>query len=351
MSASDVLGRLLWGDPETAVSAVQRWSRQPVDFEDFTGEYPAPLSAQSTIAAPAEVAGPGTFLRRALRRMRLEPCDAGWWFDRTDLDDCLPTEVSIRNVWTTGRIVSNIVLRSGPPHNYVRMVEHVVALKVGLGIDHLMVRVDSGDPPLFNESSRRLVTAVLEQGLREVPAPPRYVTVRERVSVVSPSGAFLVVEPWEGGRPYLHVDCAVDFPNAIGRQRVRFAVCRRLFEAASVARTNTTAARKLYCQTIGRIFADIRNLGYTRDNLLIVGRKRYVNEPRLPHAGRYLEAVWHRAALDLLAAVALIDRGRFIGRVISYKAGHRLDVRLMTLLYRHDLLEEVTPSARSEAGS
>jgi UDP-3-O-acyl-N-acetylglucosamine deacetylase len=105
------------------------------------------------------------------------------------------------------------------------------------------------------------------------------------------------------------------------------------------ARTNTTAGKKLYCQTIGKIFADVRNLGYTADNVLVAAKRRYINEPHLLHDGKSLEAVWHRAVLDLLAAVALIDRGRFVGDIISYKAGHTLDVHLITLLYLNDLLQ------------
>ena len=342
MKAGDFFGRILWGDSQTGRRAFEQWLAQPVDFEDLTGPYPAPRDARTTINATARVSGPGTFFRRATRHLSFEPSRGGWWFDRTDLPDCLPTEVSIRNVWTTGRIVSNIVLRSGPPYNYVRMVEHIIALKVGLGIDDLNVLTDSGDPPLFAEGSRRLVDALTAAGIRRASEAPRYVTVGEKVSVISPTVAFLVFEPWDGGDPALTIDCAIHFENAVGRQRVRFALSRLLFERAAVARTNTTAAKKLYCQTIGRIFADIRNLGYTRENILVVGRRRYVNQPRLAHGGKYLEPVWHRAALDLLAAVALIDRGRFIGKIISYKAGHALDVRMITLLYLQELLTDVT---------
>ncbi|HIE10190.1 MAG TPA: hypothetical protein EYP62_01080 [Kiritimatiellae bacterium] len=342
MKAREFFGRILWGNIEAGRKALGKWLDQPVDFEDLTGPYPAPRNGRTTINSAARVSGPGTFFRRALRHLSFEPSRCGWWFDRADLPDCLPTEVSVRNVWTTGRIVSNIVLRSGPPHNYVRMVEHIVALKVGLGIDDLNVLTDSGDPPLFAEGSRRLVDAVTSAGIRRLSELPRYVTVKEKVSVISPSGAFLVFEPWQGCDPFLTVDCAIHFENAIGRQRVRFALSRALFERAAVARTNTTAAKKLYCQTIGRIFADIRNLGYTHENILVVGRRRYVNQPRLPHGDKYLEPVWHRAALDLLAAVALVDRGRFVGAITSYKAGHALDVRMITRLYRHELLADVT---------
>jgi len=59
----------------------------------------------------------------------------------------------------------------------------------------------------------------------------------------------------------------------------------------------------------------------------------------LLHEGKSLEAVWHRAVLDLLAALALIEEGRFLGHVISYKAGHRQDVDLVRLLYKQNLLK------------
>jgi hypothetical protein len=42
--------------------------------------------------------------------------------------------------------------------------------------------------------------------------------------------------------------------------------------------------------------------------------------------------------LDLLAAVALIDAGRFAGTIVSYKVGHALDVQLIKELYNGDLL-------------
>lgn len=353
MAERDPWGRLLRGDEALARLAYEQFERQPVDWELPDGAYPAPVERQRTIQRAVTVSGPGTFLGKATRTVTFEPFEGeGWWFDRVDLPDSLPTRVSIRNVWTTGAIVSNIVLRSGAPSNYVRMVEHIVALRVGLGVDSLMVRIDSGDPPLFDRGSLDLVEALERAGFRDHPRPPRFVTVKETVTVVSPRGGFVTLRPWQGPQPRLWVDCAIDFPDAIGRQRVRFPVTREIFREAAIARTNTTAAKKWYCKTIGKIFADIRHLGYTNENILIAGRRRYLNEPRLIHNGKSLEAVWHRAALDLLSALALIEEGRFVGEVVSYKAGHALDVTMITALYLHDLLEEVrfaatpSPSAR-----
>jgi UDP-3-O-acyl-N-acetylglucosamine deacetylase len=258
------------------------------------------------------------------------------------LRDVLPFAVSARNVWTTGDVVSNIVLRAGPPHNYVRMVEHMVALKVGMGIDNLLIRIGSGDPPLFNRGSLDLVEALESAGTQEVQRRVRFFTVKEKVTVCSPDGAFLTLAPCEPAKPALHVDAAVDFKTAIGQQRIRFPVNLKNFKYGAEARTNTTGAKMLYCMTVGKLFANIRNLGYTMENIVVAGRRRYYNVPRLVHDNKSLEAAWHRAALDLLAAIALIEEGQFVGEVISYKAGHGLDVEMIRQLYKNKLLKPVS---------
>lgn len=336
-------GRLLAGPRDALKRGIEAFQGIPVDWDGSDAPAEAPPLRETTLKAPIRLRGKGTFLGRAIRTVGLDPAPAGsgWWIDRGDLADCLPTQATIRNVWTTGQIVSNIVLRSGPPQNYIRMVEHLVALKPGLWLDNVRVSLDSGDPPLFDRGSRDLADAVEAAGIVEQDVPARWMTVAEPCCVSGANGAFLALAPPAGGIPGLTLDVAVDFPNAIGRQRVRFALDRPRFREASLARTNTSAFKKLYCQTVGRLFADIRNLGYTRHNILIAGRRRYHNEPRLVHQGKSLEAAWHRAILDLPAALALTDSGRFAGSVVSYRAGHALDVHMMTLLTLHGLLREM----------
>lgn len=340
--SDDRFGRILAGNLEDARRAYDAWERQPLDLDLPDGEPSGFPRKQRTIAGSVTVQGPGTFFGRGVRTVTFEPTEMeGWWFERSDLEDALPFAVSARNVWTTGDVVSNIVLRAGPPHNYIRMAEHIIALKLGTSIDNLLIRIDSGDPPLFKRGSLDLVEALESAGTREAGKPTRLFTVTEPVTAVSAHGGFVTLLPCEEGKPVLFVDCAVDFKTAIGQQRIRFPVNYKHFRHGAEARTNTSAAKMLYCRTIGRIFADIRNLGYTKENIVIAGRNKYYNEPRLVHNGKSLEAAWHRATLDLLAALALIEEGLFVGRVISYKAGHGLDVTLIKRLYRNKLLREL----------
>lgn len=336
--ANDIYGNVLTGNEAAIRRSYEKWAEQPVDQEDLADGPPFALR-RTTLAGPGSVTGPGTFFRRAQRTLTFEPTtEKGWWFKRDDIPDAMPILVSANNVWTT---VRNIVLCSGSPHNYMRMVEHIIALKVGMGLDNVTIRMTSGDPPLFDRGSMDLVETVEAAGMIALDEPAGYVTVRGPVTMGGPNGSFLTLLPAEGNSRRLILDCAVDFPSAIGKQRIRFAVNRDTFRHGALARTNTNLAMMIYCKTIGMLFADVRNMGYTTKNILVAGPRRYYNEPRLLHNGKSLEAAWHRAAMDLLAAVALIDRGRFAGTVISYKSGHGLDVQMIRELYQRSLLRDL----------
>lgn len=341
---SDPFGKILSGNRDILARAYDQFLSQPVDC-DASDTLPEPIRRhQTTIEQSMTVKGPGTFFGKATRTLELCPTNMeGWWFDRVDHPECLPVKVSIHNVWTTGAIVSNIVLRSGPPQNYIRLVEHIIALRMGLGVDNLMIKIDSGDPPLFDRGSLDIVEAIDAAGRVTYEHPVRYMTVKERVSFCTEDGKFLIFEPMAPGNPSLMIDCAIKFPSAIGEQRIIFPLNGDHFRYGAEARTNTTYKKKLYCQTIGRLFADVRNLGYSNDNVLIAGKRKYANTPKLMHGDKSLEAVWHRAILDLLAAIALIEEGSLLGRITSYKAGHAIDCEAVRLLYANDLLREVTP--------
>jgi len=349
------IGSVLLGNRDAIAKAHERFLAQAVD-ETRLCDGATGFSARRTgLAGEASVVGPGTFYGKKQRTITFAPSsEPGWWIERADLREQLSTLVSVRNVWTSAQ---NIVLRSGGSHNYLRMVEHIVALRLGMGVDDLTIRVDSGDPPLFDRSSMDLIETIDKAQIIERDEPATFVTVKEPVTFGGNRGDFLTFLPPENGEKKLRLDCAIDFNSVIGKQRIVFDVTPETFRYGAFARTNATHRQMLLAKTIGIIRADMRNLGYTKQNILIHGKKKFYNEPRFvqgadkPPAGipatpfqkgaKALEPVWHRATLDLLAAIALIDKGRFVGRVVSYRAGHTLDVRAVTQLYLHDLLEAV----------
>ena len=339
MAFSYPLGRVLLGDAQSVGQAHERFHAQAVDEQKLCAGATGFSDRRTGLAREASVNGPGTFYGKEQRTITFVPTwEAGWWIERSDLREQLDTRVSIRNVWTSAR---NIVLRSGSPRNYLRMVEHIIALRLGMGVDDLTIRVDSGDPPLFDRSSMDLIETIDKAQIVERDEPATFVTVKEPVTFGGDRGDFLTFLPPENGERKLRIDCAIDFDSIIGKQRIVFDVTPETFRYGALARTNATHRQMLLAKTFGFILADMRNLGYTTKNILIHGHKKYYNEPLFVQdgSGKALEPVWHRATLDLLAAIALIDCGRFVGRIVSYRAGHTLDVRAVAQLYLHDLLD------------
>ncbi len=197
MQFSYPVGRVLLGDAQSVKRAHERFHAQPVDVVDLCEGPTGYSDRRTTLGDCCSVTGPGTFYKRAQRTVTFGPsADYGWWIDRTDLAEQLKTHVTIRNVWTSAR---NIVLRSGNPHNYLRMVEHIVALRLGMGVDDVVLSVNSGDPPLFDRSSLDLVEAVERAGVVERDEPARCVTVKEPVSFGGDRGDFLTFLPPENG--------------------------------------------------------------------------------------------------------------------------------------------------------
>ncbi|MBR4937797.1 MAG: UDP-3-O-acyl-N-acetylglucosamine deacetylase [Kiritimatiellae bacterium] len=333
------IGKVVFGSSAKIAAAYERFSAQEIDEVRLAPDRSSPFPLRRrTISKEVSVAGIGTFRGSEKQTLTFAPSTRpGWWIRRMDLPEQLDTFVDIANLWTSAQ---NLVLRSGSPHNYLRMVEHIVALKTGLGVDDVLLKVNSGDPPLFDQSSLPLVEAMDGAGVVESDTPATFVTVKEPVAFGGNRGDFLLFLPAKPGERNLRVDCAISWDTVIGRQRVLFDVTADTFRYASFARTNATHRQYILAKTVGKLFAATRNWGYNDRNILIHGPKRFYTEPRFEHEGKFLEPVWHRATLDLMAALALTGSDRFAGTVVSYRAGHTLDCDAVRALYRNDLLVE-----------
>ena len=332
------IGRVVLGDASAVAAAYSRFREQRIDETRLAPDRSCPFPAKRQgLLGEAPVAGVGTFKGSEKQTITFAPSERpGWWIRRMDQPEQLDTKVDIANLWTSAQ---NLVLRSGSPHNYLRMVEHIIALKAGLGVDNVLIKVNSGDPPLFDQSSLPLIKAMEHAKIAETDEDATYVTVKEPLAFGGRRGDFLLFLPAKDGERNLRIDCAISWNTVIGEQRVLFDATPETFRYASLARTNATHRQYLLAKTVGKLFAATRNLGYNKKNILIHGPKKFYTEPRFPVDGKFLEPVWHRATLDLMAALSLTGEHRFVGTVVSYRAGHTLDCDAVRALYRNDLLK------------
>lgn len=331
------IGRTVFGSSAAIAVAYENFKTQEIDETRLADDRSSPFPVKRrTLIKEIAVSGVGTFKGSERQTITFAPSEKpGWWIRRMDQPEQLDTLVDISNLWTSAQ---NLVLRSGSPHNYLRMVEHIIALKAGLGLDDVLLKVKSGDPPLFDDSSSPLVDAVEAAGITESGGDATFVTVREPVAFGGKRGDFLLFLPAENGERNLRVDCAISWNTVIGKQRVLFDATAETFRYAAWARTNATHRQYVLAKTVGKFFAATRNWGYNKRNILIHGPRGFYTEPRFPVNGKFLEPVWHRATLDLMAALSLTGPHRFAGTVVSYRAGHTLDCDAVRALYRNDLL-------------
>ena len=334
------IGRTVFGSAAEIAAAYDVFRKQTIDETRLAPTREDPFGGvRRGLKDEASITDVATFDGREESTLTFAPSTKpGWWIRRCDLPEQLDTEVDISNLWSSAQ---NLVLRSGSHRNYLRMVEHIIALKVGLGLDDCLLKVQSGDPPLFDDSSLPLVKTVEKCGIvgsEHGSNSPDYVTVKEPVAFGGKRGDFLLFLPAKDGERNLRIDCAIKWNTCIGLQRILFDVTPETFTYASLARTNCTRNQYFAALTIGKLFAATRHWGYTKKNILIHGKHGWHNEPRFPVGDKFLEPVWHRATLDLMAAIALI-RGRFVGTVVSYRAGHTMDCDAVRALYRNDFLK------------
>ena len=331
--------RMLRGNQATLQQALDALTEQEIDLQLAAPEGAKPPVCASTIGQIAQVSGPATYSRGKQRLLRFLPSEKpGWHFKRTDLPDASEIPALLSSVSESNRA---IVLQANQKANRIRMSEHIVCHRLGLGIDNLLIETDSDDPPLFDSGSVEISEALRKAGIVQLPDCPLSVhTVSEPLAFVNPErGSLLAWLPSKPGDLHLHLDVAIDFPTAIGRQRLQIALTPTNFEPGTHARTNCAAKEWRLAHLLGWWLPRYRNLGYTRENILIAGKDAYLNEPRLKlDNGKSLEAVWHRTCMDLVAALSLLPPGRFAGTILSYKAGHAMDVQFLTTILQNHLL-------------
>ena len=272
------LGRTVFGSAASIAASYESFCRQDIDETRLASDPADALPAhRTTLAGEASVAGVGTFKGSEKQTITFAPSlRPGWWIRRMDLPEQLNL-VDISNLWTSAQ---NLVLRSGSPHNYLRMVEHIVALKNGLGLDDVVLKVNSGDPPLFDQSSLPLVKVVEHAKIVETDRPASCVTVKEPVAFGGKRGDFLLFLPAEKGDTRLRIDCAISWNTVIGRQRILFDATPATFRHAALARTNATRKQYLLAKTVGKLFAATRPGATNEEEHPHPGRRRFYTEPR-----------------------------------------------------------------------
>ena len=150
------------------------------------------MKKQNTLKREYAFSGKGLHSGRPVTMtLKPAPVNTGIRFVRTDIGPDATIDALAENVSSTAR---STTISSGEAT--VGTIEHLLSALTGLGVDNVLVDIDSAEVPILDGSAKPYVEAIAPDGLAEQDAPRHYVTLKETVEYKNPeTGAFLRIEP------------------------------------------------------------------------------------------------------------------------------------------------------------
>jgi UDP-3-O-[3-hydroxymyristoyl] N-acetylglucosamine deacetylase len=212
---------------------------------------------------------------------------------------------------------------TGGPHGVqIQTVEHVLAAVRGLGIDNLLVELDSPEPPAMDGSAAPFVSLLYAAGRGSQTAARRPLWVTEVIRV-GEEGRWIQIAPAAELRISYTLD--VDHP-VVGVQVVSIAPTEERFvEEVASARTYG------FLKDVDLLRQQGLALGGSLDNAVVLDADGVLNG-----ALRFRDEFVRHKILDVIGDLALLGRP-VVGHVVARNGGHALN---------HELVREIARRAR-----
>lgn len=288
---------------------------------------------QRTIARSVRASGIGLHSGQKVY-LTLHPhvVNGGIIFRRTDLTPALEIKAAAEAVQET--MMSSSLIQDG---QRLGTVEHLMSALAGLGIDNILIEVDSAEIPIMDGSARPFIYLLQQAGIREQNAPKQFVRILAPVEVIA-GDKYARFEPYDG----FHLDFTIDFDHpAFAPEYQQAAVdfsSQTYIEQVSLARTFG------FLRDVEAMRANNLALGGSVDNAIVVDDAGIINAEGLRLADEFVR---HKL-LDAIGDLYLLGRA-IIGRFIAYKSGHALNNQLLrALLAQPQSYEVVTFDEQSK---
>lgn len=263
---------------------------------------------------------------RAELTLRPAPPNTGIIFQRTDLDTLVEIPALAQNV---GDTMLSTTLTKGDIR--VATVEHLLSALAGLGIDNAYVDVTAPEIPIMDGSAAPFVFLVQSAGIKEQPAPKRFIRIKRKVTVKD-GDKWACFEPFNGFK----VTFTIEFNHPVFKMHNKTATLD--FSSTSYVKEVSRA------RTFGFMseFEKLRSMNLARgasvDNVVAIDEYRVLNEDGL----RYEDEFVKHKILDAVGDLYLLGSS-LIGAFNGFKSGHALNNKLLhKLLARREAWEYVT---------
>ena len=276
------------------------------------------LLTQKTVKSPINFSGIGLHSGK-ISNISLKPSEpnSGIVFKRTDL--------KINNiVFPNFSNVNNTVLNTTISNEYgvkVSTIEHLMGALFGLGVDNVLIEIDSEEVPILDGSAKEFIDKILLSGLEKSDAPIKIIKINKKV-IYSDNEKFISIEP---SKLNLEIDFELKYKNPIiGTQKNKINIYEDDLNDIFNSRT--------FClyEDIEKIRENGLAKGGSLDNAVVVKDDKVLNKDGLRNS---LEFVNHKI-LDCVGD--LYTSGyRMVANIKCSQGGHFMTNQLLKKVFEN----------------
>ena len=271
------------------------------------------MEKQTTLKEHLRIEGVGIHSgKKVAALLKPAPVNTGIKFIRSDLQD--KPFVNLESCSEIDLLKNPRRTSVGAGDISVQTVEHLMAAFAGVGIDNVLVEVNTEELPCMDGSAAPFVEAILRAGIQEQDSPRKIFVVKEPV-YCDEGEKSIVVLPYDGFKISYTLDHNSD---DIATQFFEYEFDKESF-AADIAPSRTfcreAEAESLLSMGLGK--------GANYENTLVVKDGKVINNEL-----RFADEFARHKILDLIGDLYLLGMP-IRGHVIAIRSGHALNIKLL----------------------
>jgi UDP-3-O-[3-hydroxymyristoyl] N-acetylglucosamine deacetylase len=270
------------------------------------------MNTQRTLRRSISCAGIGLHTgNKVTLSLKPAPADFGIRFRRSDLGGL---EVAARV-----NHVGGLNLATGLARDAVKVetIEHLLSALVSLGVDNVIIELNSAEVPIMDGSAAPFVYLIQEAGVKRLANPRRYLKVRRPLSL-SHGDKRIALYPSD----HFKVTYSIAFDHPLLRHQSR---TLRITEETFV--DEIAPARTFgFLKEVEMMRQQGLALGGSLENAIVIGDTAVLN-----NGLRFDDEFVRHKILDVIGDMALVGHP-IIGHLVAHRGGHRLHTEFAALV-------------------
>jgi UDP-3-O-[3-hydroxymyristoyl] N-acetylglucosamine deacetylase len=262
------------------------------------------MTQQHTIRRSTSCVGIGLHSgKKVTLALKPAPANFGIRFRRSDLGGF--------EVPATVGHVGGINYATGLARDAVRVdtVEHLLAALVSLGIDNVIVEMDSPEVPIMDGSAAPFIYLIQEAGVKSLAAVRRYIKIQRPISL-SQGDKRMALFPSD----HFKVTYSIAYDHPLLRQQSRTMRMSETVFADEIAPARTFT----FLKEVEQLRQHGLALGGSLENAVVIGETGILNSGL-----RFADEFVRHKILDAIGDLALLGHP-VIGHLVAHRGGHGL---------------------------